>query len=416
MRNDSLSPVAVRAPKEWFVRGMLAILIAATGYIGVSYTLANVVVKLDPMSARAMAPLDGRLTAELAEQQFTLNPGSKADSDPARLAGLALLQDPTAIKALTVLGLQAQMRNDPEQARRLFAHSLAMSRRSLRARIWAIEEAVGRGDIKDAVQNYDIALRSSKKAPALLLPILASAIAEPKIRSAIIKTLAEKPLWGEYFINYLASDGPDPQATVRFYREGFDAGLPVDDADRASLVDALIVRDLFDEAWTYYTTFRSGTNRRRSRDPIFSESPDVPSRFDWIATNADGLSASIQRDENGGIVNFSSPPSVGGVLLEQTQMLTPGAYRLEGYGSGIEQPERSLLYWKLTCHNEKEVVRVNMPNSNQASGRFSGHFLIPIDCPVQTLSLMTRPSDQIVGVTGQIHQVRIVPIGQTQGE
>lgn len=78
-----------------------------------------------------------------------------------RLARLALRQDPTAVAALATLGLNAQIRGDTNSARRYFAYSDKLSRRSLTTRLWAIEDAVARDDIPAALRNYDVALRTS---------------------------------------------------------------------------------------------------------------------------------------------------------------------------------------------------------------------------------------------------------------
>lgn len=411
MQKKRRNAIAKRSATEWGVRGLLAVLIITIGFFGVTNTLANVVFKIDPARAHTLAPDDGQITASLAVQKFALKPESTVYSEPARLARYALRQDATAVEALTVLGLQAELRRDTERARRLFAHSLALSRRELQPRIWAIEKAVARGDIRAALINYDTALRTSRSAPDLLLPILSSAITEPRVRLALIKIMASKPVWGERFISYLATHTTDPEAVVDFFQKGAHIPLPVDDADRAAVVNALATQKLFYLAWDYYASFRPGADRRRSRDANFTRTPDTPALFDWKATNAGGVSASIHRSESHGVVDFSVPPSLGGVLLEQMQLMTPGAYRLEGHSIGIEQRERSLPYWTLICNDGRELGRVVMPNSAQSNGNFSGSFIVPSDCPVQTLFLVARPSDDILGVAGQIDGVQLVPVG-----
>lgn len=407
MRRRSL---AERSPAEWGARAVLAVLAAIIGYASVTASLAAVAVKADPAIAHMLAPWNGHITADLAEQRFTLEPQSGTNSEPARLARLALRQDATAVEALSVLGLQAQLRNDTEQARRLFDYSQALSQRELRPRIWAIEEAVSRGDIAGALEHYDIALRTSRSARDVLFPVLASAIAEPKVRSALVEVMATEPVWGEGFVNYVAASGIDPQAAVRFFSEGQRGALPVDDADRTRVVNALVARGFFDEAWQYYASFRPAAKRHRSRDANFSLITEAPARFDWTAINDSGLSASIQPGGNGGLLDFAASPSTGGTVLRQMQLLPSGTYRLEGHGSGIEQPERSLPYWILTCRDGRELGRVTMPNSAQGNGNFSGRFTVPSDCPVQTLSLVIRPTAEITGVSGQIDRVRLVPV------
>jgi len=125
----------------------------------------------------------------------------------------------------------------------------------------------------------------------------------------------------------------------------------------------------------------------------------------------------VQPASGGGVVDFAAAPSSGGPVLQQVQLLRPGRYRLEGRSSGVEQPARSLPYWILMCRDGRELGRValssSMPDTGgNASGEetFSGEFTVPTNCPVQTLTLIVRPSDQITGVTGQIHRAQLAPV------
>ena len=97
-------------------------------------------------------------------------------------------------------------------------------------------------------------------------------------------------------------------------------------------------------------------------------------------------------------------------MVHQTELLAPGAYRLTGQSVGIDQPEQSQPYWVLTCQmNGRELGRIRVSNSALNNGRFAGHFSVPENCTVQTLSLVAVPSDDISGVSGQIVRAELVP-------
>ena len=98
-------------------------------------------------------------------------------------------------------------------------------------------------------------------------------------------------------------------------------------------------------------------------------------------------------------------------MLTQVQVLPPGAYRLVGRSSGLDQPEASRPYWALTCRDGRELGRVAVPNSAQAEGQFAGELRVPAGCPVQVLALIARPSDDVSGVSGQIDAAQLVPAG-----
>lgn len=394
---------------EWGIRGAVSLVAALLGLTSVSSTLANVVAKVDPARAHDLAPSNGHITAAAAEQAFTLAPDAASESEAAKRAELALRQDATAVGALSVLGLQAQLRSEVERARELFGYSHRLSRRELRTQIWAIEEAVARGDIAGALEQYDRALRTSNKARQILFPVLARAIAEPAVRAELLEMMAAESTWRDAFVRYVAANAPEPEAVVAFFRRGASVDLPVKDEDRSRLVNALMAKGATDDAWSFYASFRQGTDRSLSRDADFTMDVEIPSVFDWTTFNPDGVSTSIQRGEEGGVVYFNASSGAGGTALRQTQLLTPGDYRLEGRSLGVEQPKYSRPYWVLTCRDGRELGRVLLPNSGDSWETFTGRFNVPAGCSVQTLALVIRASDDIAGVQGRIDNAQLAP-------
>lgn len=398
-----------RSVAGWTLHLTLAILALVVGYLSTAHALANAF-KSDPARAYVLAPWSGRAAALLARQLSGQNATAADRKRADQIGQLALRQDPTAVAAVSTLGLNAQLRGDMNDARRLFAYAEQLSRRDLPTQLWAIEDAVGRGDVDGAIRHYDIALRTSPNAPALLYPILASAISDIAVRGPLLRTLAERPVWGESFVNYVAGNGTDARATAALFDGLHRAGVPVASGASAVMINALILDNQWDAAWSYYTSIRSAAERNRSRDPRFQASLTVPSPFDWTPANDAGITTSVQQAGRSGIFVFAVPSSVGGPLLQQVQMLAPGKYRLDGRSSEIDQPEVSRPYWVLSCRNGRELGRLVMPNSTQAGGRFSGLFIVPAGCPVQVLALVARPSDEVSGVTGQIAEVGLAPM------
>lgn len=375
------------------------------GYHSVTFSLAQVLAKSDPARAHRLVSYDGRITARLAAR---ISGGAATIADRRRgdvLAKLALRQDPMVVAAVSVLGVNAQVRGDAGAARRLFTYAEKLSRRDTATQLWAIEDAVGRGDVKAALRHYDTVLRVRPQLSELLYPILAGASAEPAIRAELIRTLVARPAWSGSFITYIAGSGPDPWATAGFLAGLHRAGVAVPDAARVSIVNALVAGNLFDQAWAYYAGIRPGVDRRRSRDPKFTARIEIPTLLDWTPISDAGATAVIE----GGILNFSAPASIGGPLLQQLQLLPPGTYRLSGHSSGIEQADNARPYWMLSCRNGRELGRVTIPNSGQASGNFLGTFTVPADCPAQLLTLVARPSEEVAGMSGQMDRVELVP-------
>lgn len=400
--------LAQRSAREWLARSLLASGLAALAYLGVADSLAQTISSRDAAQAHRLAPWNGVITAELAEKTFAKKPAADEESAAARLARRALRQDATAAAALNVLGQQAQERDEALRAQNLFRYSLLLSRRELQAQVWSIEEAANRGDVDDALRGYDVALRTSLTARNLLFPVLASALADPRIRGGLLPIVESKPIWAGAFAEYLASKRIAPAAAAAFFRETEDHGLPVDDDNRAALVNTLAATEGSVPAWNYYQSFRPGGSRSRSRDPGFTLQVSTRTLFDWRASEDGRLSAAVFGSDGGGMLDFAVPPTIGGVLLSQSQLLPPGTSFLQGRSSGIDQPDGSQPYWLLKCKDGRELGRVQVPNSTVDGGRFDGEFEVPADCPEQTLQLIARATDAVAGVTGQINRAELV--------
>lgn len=397
-----------RSVTEWCIRGALSVVALGLAYISVRHSVAESVKRYSPVYAHQLAPDNGSITALLAQQQFAAKPTARQTT--VAMARLALQQDPTAIPAVTTLGFQLQLGGDALGARRLFAYSGKLSRRDLETHIWAIENAVSRGDVRTALSHYDLALRTSITAPDLLFPVLSQAVNDPTVRHDLATVLRQKPSWGSSFLTYLAgSKVADSSAIADLVLRMKRFGLAPSPEAAAAATNGLVSTGAFDAAWRFYTALHPQADHRRSRDPRFSDDIATPSVFDWNPVENPAYSVSLQRDRAGGLFDFSAPPSVDGSVLTQMQLLPAGAYRLTGHSIGIQQPRRSAPYWTLTCRDGRELGHVEVPNSSEANGTFGGRFTVPAGCPVQTLSFVLRPSDEVSGSSGQIDRVQIFP-------
>lgn len=396
-----------RSTREWAVRGGLAAAALALGYVSTTRTFAFALASSDAERAYSLSPSDGRVVGAFAQQLAATEaerPTVRKRADA--LARSALAAEPIGVKALTALGLGAQISGDTAAARRLFVHSDRLSRRELGTRLWLIEDAVARGDVPAALRHYDIALRTEKTAPDLLYPILTAAVDDPAIAVPLARLLSARPPWGESFVGYLGEKTPNPIVGARFFGLLRRVGVTVPEIPQIGIVNSLAAAGSPERAWAFYNSFHGGLDRRRSRDADFAARRPAPTVFDWM-TDADlpGVTASMAA----GGFDFAAPASTGGTVLQQTQLLPPGRYRLDGISADIEQPDDSRPYWQIVCASGRELGRVQIPNSSGDGGRFSGDFVVPAGCSVQLLKLIVRPSLAVGGVGGSIRRVEIVP-------
>lgn len=400
-----------RSKVELGTRYVLAAGLTVAGLLASMGSLAQVLRSRDPERAFMLAPGNARIIATLAYRRATDPKISSADRQNVdRLSKAALLKDPTAVTAVAALGIDAQSRGRVIEARRLFAYAQRLSRREIVTQLWAIEDAVARSDIPAALRQYDIALRTSRTISDVLFPVLSKAIVDPVIAKDLARTLAAKPAWRDSLVNYLGSQGADPDATVKLFTKLQQMAVPVSGMAQGAVINALIQKGQLDSAWSYYAAIRPGADRRYSRDPNFRAGLQSPSPLDWGVVDIAGGSTSIQRGGGGNVFDFSLAPSVGGTLLQQVQILPPGNYRLTGHSVNLDQPQDSLPYWMLSCRDGRELGTVKMVNSGQGNGVFAGQLAVPAECSVQVLTLMVPPSTSASGASGQIDHVQLVPL------
>ena len=400
------APPKRRSPRAWGARAAIALPVAVLGFASITFSVAQVIAKRDPMLAHGLAPYDGRITAKAA----TVLAGAEANAADRRraddLARQALRQDATAVLAISTLGLNADLRGDKNGARRLFAQAQHQSRRDLRTQLWMIEDAVERGSIPEALKHYDRALRVAPQLGELLYPVLATANAEAAVRRELARTLAGRPSWGESFISYASRSAPDLRAVAALFLDLRQLGVTVPQPSRAAVVDGLIASGRVYDAWRYYALDRPGVDPRRSRDPHFSAGLTTPSQFDWVPIDDAGVTTAM----SDGVVDFVAAASTGGPLLRQVQVLPPGTYRLLGRSEGVDQAPQSRPYWTLQCQDGRELGRVPLPASAEAKAPFAGMFNVPVGCPVQTLVLVAQTSDAMTGLSGRIERAELAPL------
>jgi hypothetical protein len=399
-----------QSPRQRISRYALATVTAVAGVASVAFTLAQVIVSENPALAHRLAPYDGRITARLAASLVDAKADAAVRQRSDALARQALRQDPTAIAAVSALAINAQLRGANGQARQLLAYAEQLSRRNLEIELLAIEDAVSRDDVSGALRHYDIALRTNPETFDLLFPVLASASEDSTIRAGLIQTLSGRPAWAAAFLNHVAAKGRDPQSAALLFAGLGRVKVAVPEYARTTVIDKLIASGAIGPAWRYYTSIYPGADRQKSRDPRFNARIDPPSRFDWVTTNDAGISTSIQSTASGGIFEYATPASIGGVLLQQLQVLPSGRYRLRGGATPIDHPENLRPYWVMTCQDGRQLGRVPLPGGTQERGSFGGAFVVPTGCPVQTLALVAQPVNAAAGLSGTIDAVQLAPL------
>jgi hypothetical protein len=408
-RRVTLSQLLVRsrgtAVAITVVAFLLVILIVQTGLAGFARYNA-------PEQTLRWAPGDARALAGVAELTLTADAGPQQRARAAFLARASIRRDPTLGTPFRVLGFVAEANGDRARAKALIEHAALLSRRDLPTQLWLIDQAVARADMTGALMHFDIALRTSTLAPAILFPVLANALTEPDVVDALALTLASRPSWRDRFLADAIDKSPAMAGLVRLGEQLADRKSPLDATQTQQLLTRLTAASAFPLlARMRPAIVPSAAGRGLLLDPGFdAEAGMFP--FGWTLFETSGLSARRMPNASTGSglhLVFQADTGRGGELARQLVFLRPGNYRLQWIG-GHNAPDRiGAPVWSVTCPTAppRSLLSADMVQASGAQRGF-GDFAVPADCAGQWIQLAARANNSPQGVAGWIDRVEII--------
>lgn len=352
---------------------------------------------------------DARATAASAFARLVADP-KRADRVVLRATAVdALVRDPTVVAAARTLGLIAELSGDKDKAYRIFSEAERISPRDLATQLWLIEYHVSKDDVPGALLHFDTALRANRSAQGLLLPILVNAAADPALAPAIARRLLLKPNWSDAYLRLLLSNGQSNAGASTIVETLTRERVPVDDEVIWALINRLVAAGDVRSGWRVYARRYPGTRPDQLRNTRFA-SEQAPVPFDWWLASESDLSADrIDGAGGNGALAFQAANAVQGPFARQLLMMQPGSrYRLRGSVAELDQPARTRPFWRVTCAGSKrQIASVDLPAADTAPVGFATDFLVPADCPVQSVELVARASDEVEGVRGSLQGVSI---------
>jgi len=381
-----------------------AILVTATPVAAgiVQAGIAQRLSRSDPVLAARLAPDDARI-AMAAARKLVDRGGAATDRGIRALAATTLARDLTQTAAIEFRAVDAEQAGDAVRAGRLFDLSGAISRRSLPTRLWLIQRSVDRGDVRGALRDFDLALRTSAAAPSLLFPILAGATTDPALVAPIARMIDRPSDWRLPFLNFAVVHG-DARASAALLLALRDRALAtsngVDQAMIARLVDArdfaLVghVRDAFSP---------SRAQRQLLEDGAFGDATAVYP-FGWNLVGRGDIGA--ERGESGERPSLAwrAQPGRGGQVAAQLLLLAPGNYRLT---TKTAVPGDVAPYWSLTCGEDGGASLATLDQPNHAGAVAGVDLTVPAGCTGQWLTLTLRAGGVSGGQSGAIAAVAI---------
>lgn len=381
-------PISSWSLKRRLIVAGVAFLVLMAGITPV--TVAGVFRFRAPELVTRIAPYDADARATAAQNLLarTHNP---AAASAARIAALAAYRrDPTSVRALSVIGLADALapRTQPA-ASRIFHYVEALSRRDRVAQLWLIEEAVAANDIAGALRHYDTAMRTSEDMWARLFPILTAASADPAIALPLNHLLANKPIWGRYFLAYAVGASTNSRSLVLLFHGLLDPRQEEDRLLARRLANQLITSEQFDLAWRFHDGLFGNRGRVHINDLDFRDHGDLPP-FDWELADASGELPDIRRRGGGSYAMYlPAAPQGDGLAARRLLRLAPGAYRFRALTGSVPADADRRPGIRIFCTAGGNLAQMQFP---EGGGRLDEHFVVAPNCPYQWIGVSVRAS------------------------
>lgn len=377
------------------VRAML--LVAAAGlliWLSIGVTLTLAAAKGDPERALAWWPWGAPSQAALAGQLAADPDAGPAELERATaLARSALRREPVNVDAARTLAVIAARQKNTDEADKWFTIAERLSRRDLTTQLWMIEKAVREGDIRQALRHYDRALRTSRRAPELLLPTLVAASDDPQIAGPLTEMLSTRPAWWKQFLALAAKDVKNANVLVRFgQRIRLDPGN-AEEAGLAARILSRLVRDgHYAQAFDYYSDLRRGAPALLRDGGFDRDSIALP--FEWALHDEFDLSATREVFGTGDTrLVLRASGGRGGEVARQILVLQPGRHTLSGRAGDTGRNRLSQPSIEIQCVESQEASSSALPATDESAVDFRFPFVIPAKgCGAQYLIIRTAPA------------------------
>jgi hypothetical protein len=342
------------------------------------------------------------LTNELApEKGGIIALGNKA------LARRLLARAPLDPAAQTYLGLVADRSGDKGGALKLMTLALRSDERSLRPRLWLMDEDLRRRDYAGAIDHFDrlasIGPAASEAAIAALTPI----VRDPASHAPLARKLATNPLWRSAFLYALNRQGVSPAVVYRLTPQGSAKAQVL--SEQGALLLTLLKNREYERAYLAWINFLPPASLSHVGpvfDPQFQNFVG-PLPFNWQLTDtADG--SSEFRKPSGLVVSYLG--TAVAYLTQQATLLPPGRYRISTVATGADENDQ--LSWTVSCAGGSEPLQtLRLAKLQAGRQRYASVFSVPTQgCESQRLALMGSPSEFPRTADAAIEEIRIQPV------
>lgn len=400
--NSRFAALRAKPPLYWVKLVAWFSLVGYVAWLAFIHAVANITWQQNPDMALRFMPDHPLALSRKADELFA------EKQDPATIARVEAMAkeslrggalNPVAIR---LLGYVADVRGDQKKARELMLLSHKVSRRDFGTQLWLIEDAVARGDKKQALYHYDIAMRTTPSSWSILFPTLTGALDDPDVRIGLVPYVKAAPDWLPPFlgeaINTINNPANLADALVK-------AGPLPDQDDYRSLSNSLLVqlaaKNKFPAFGQYYLGLRG--SKAETLQAVDLSKATVNLKYPaagWQLVDNPSIGGAFSPADKGGRYSLAAFAGSGerGELMRKYLFLKPGNYRFAAAYLARDDAQDSEIRWDLQCLSASGNVAKWFAAAPVRKGRFATtqDFTLGPDCANQLLVV------QVAGGSGQL--------------
>lgn len=312
---------------------------------------------------------------------------------------------PLSVASVRSVAIAADLAGNNETARQIMDPLMKLTKRDSPSHLWMIADLGKRGDLDGVLNQYDMALRTSRRAQAILLPQLAAGLQYAEFIPPIESILLQSPPWGPQLWRTLYRVPVAlPNATelrLRMLARGNDFELDPE-VDRRLILSLVRERQWDLAAKLYSTVADDGASRLTgiSSDEFRSEPRFQP--FDWAFASTGLQSASA--DVNAGQLVISGSPRGTDAAASRIVALREGVYDFKLAVANSNPESDARVTAAVLCIETSPYSTAARFSSYE--GNLRGSFLVGSRCRIHLVQIFAITGPE----TGFIQEMRLSEI------
>ena len=402
-----------KSPFFWIKTTLILVVTGYLAWLSFIHAVANITWDTNPDVALRYVPDHPLALSRKADEMFA------EKQDPATLAKVEAMAkqslrggalNPVAIR---LLGYVADVRGDTKKARELMLLSHKVSRRDFGTQLWLIEDAVARGDKKQALYHYDIAMRTTPSSFPILFPTLTGALSDPEVRVALAPIVRQAPIWLSSYLSEAINTVENPANLADVLLKA--GGLPEDEGYQNlsnALLGQLAAKNKFPAFRQYYLTLKGNKPAAFQSAALTKDTVNVRyPAMGWQVVENVGIGGSFSQPDTKGRFSLSAFAGSGerGEVMRKMLFLEPGNYRFQAQYSALEGVSDAEIRWDMQCMSPAGNVGKWFVSTPVRRGNFAQvqDFKVDKACPSQLLIMQAAGGSNQLGAEFTLRSVDV---------